>query len=168
MTIDLRHISSAEDPVCADIAKLWTYYIEHSTITFNPVPKTKEDIQASVAQKSAAKEPMIAAFQGGNFLGFATYGPFRGGEGYKYVKEHTIMLSDDARGTGLGRQLMAALEEHAKTHDIQSLWAGITGSNKAAIGFHTRLGFAHVVTVPEIGWKFDQWHDLVLMRKRLR
>ena len=168
MDITLRHITDAHDPACAEIAALWTHYIDHTIVTFNPVPKTASEIGQTVLQKTKQGEPMIAAYRDSVFLGFATYGPFRSGEGYKYAKEHTIMLSDTAHGAGLGRQLINALEDHAKAHDIQSLWAGITGSNKAAIDFHARLGFVHIVTVPEIGWKFDQWHDLVLMRKRLR
>ncbi|MEM9716641.1 MAG: N-acetyltransferase family protein [Pseudomonadota bacterium] len=168
MSFELRHITDPNDPACADIAALWTHYIDHTIVTFNPVPKTAEDIGQAILEKQANDDPMIAAYQDDQFLGFATYGPFRSGEGYKYSREHTIMLGDHAHGLGLGRALMDALEAHAKTQNIQSLWAGITGENSAAIAFHTKLGFAHVATIPEIGRKFERWHDLVLMRKRLR
>ncbi|MEO1564001.1 MAG: N-acetyltransferase family protein [Pseudomonadota bacterium] len=168
MSLEFRFITDPDDPACAQIAALWTHYIDTSVVTFNPIPKTAAEIAQSVKSKTKSAEPMIAAFDQEQFLGFATYGPFRNGEGYKYSKEHTIMLSEASKGLGLGRSLMDALEGHAKANNIQSLWAGITGANRAAIAFHTRMGFEHVASIPEIGWKFDQWHDLVLMRKRLR
>lgn len=153
---------------CAEIAALWTHYIDHSIVTFNPVPKNAADIGHAITQKNSAGDPMIAAYRGEQFLGFATYGPFRNGAGYKFSKEHTIMLNDQAKGSGLGRRLMTALETRATQQNIQSLWAGIAGENTATIDFHTRLGFQHIATIDQIGWKFDRWHDLVLMRKRLR
>ena len=168
MTIEYRHITHKDDQAFADIAALWTYYIEETVITFNPVPKTAAEIRQTVSEKQIANEPMIAAYRDDKFLGFATYGPFRNGEGYKYSKEHTVMLNDGARGAGAGRILMQALEDHANKQGIQSLWAGITGSNQAAIAFHVSIGFEHVTRISEIGWKFDLWHDLVLMRKQLR
>ena len=165
MSFEIRAITDQNDAACAEIAALWSHYIETSVVTFNPVSKTAEDIAGMVQQKTAANEPVFAAHDGATFLGFATYGPFRNGEGYKFSKEHTIMLKPDLGRTGLGRAMMNALEDHAKAHDIQSLWAGITGENTGAIAFHSRLGFEHVSTIPQIGWKFDRWHDLVLMRK---
>jgi len=146
------------------ITKIWNHYICNTTITFNATPKTDDDVAATLTQKAQANEPFFVT---DTVSGFATYGPFRNGIGYAKVKEHTILIAPNARQNGLGRSLMAALLDHGKQHNIQSLFAGINASNAPAIAFHQAQGFENITTIAEIGWKFDQWHDLVLMRKQL-
>ncbi len=62
---------------------------------------------------------------------------------------------------------METLFAHAQAADQKSLVAGIGGENEDAIAFHAHLGFAEVGRIRKAGWKFDRWHDLVLMQKFL-
>lgn len=45
--------------------------------------------------------------------------------------------------------------------------AGIEAENAASIGLHERCGFREVARMPEVGFKFGRWLDLVLMQKLL-
>ena len=143
------------------IADIWNHAIRETTITFNPVEKTTDEVVALTAQDCLVWEEQ------GQVMGFARYFPFRGGEGYRFTVEHTIMLHADGHGKGGGRALMAALCAHAKAAGKHKMFAGCSAENSGAVQFHARLGFQKVATLPEVGFKFGRWIDLVLMQKTL-
>ena len=154
-------IRAATSADADQIAAIWNHAIRDTTITFNPVEKTAEEVAALTAQDCLVWE------EGGEVLGFARYFPFRGGEGYRFTVEHTIMLHADGHGRGGGKRLMEALCAHAKAADKHTMFAGCSAENAGAVDFHARLGFQEVATLPEVGFKFGRWIDLVLMQKRL-
>lgn len=156
-------IVPATDAHLPAIAAIWNPVIRDSTITFTTDEKTPEALAAWLT----AGPPRLAAEAEGRLLGFAAWGPFRGGPGYARIAEHTIFAAPDARGRGVGRALMTALEAEARAQGLGSLVGGISGENEAAIAFHTRLGYREVGRVPRAGWKFDRWIELVLMQKPL-
>lgn len=143
------------------IAAIWNRAIRDTTITFNPVEKTVADVAALTADNTLVWEAA------GQVLGFARYFQFRGGEGYRFTVEHTIMLHADGQGKGGGRALMEALCADAKAAGMHSMFAGCSAENEGAVRFHAKLGFTEVATLPEVGFKFGRWIDLVLMQKTL-
>lgn len=154
-------VEAAQDDVGAVLA-LWNEVIAQTTNTFTSAPKTAADIADLVAG-----QPVFIARDGTETLGFATYAQFRGGDGYRLTQEHAIYLTQAARGRGLGRALLLAVEDHARAGGNHSLIAGISGENASGIAFHAAMGFAHVGRVPEVGHKFGRFLDLVLMQKQL-
>ncbi|MDE2120867.1 MAG: N-acetyltransferase, partial [Betaproteobacteria bacterium] len=64
------------------------------------------------------------------------------------------------RGKGLGRVVMEALISAARANDLHALMGGIDAANAASIALHERLGFQHVGTLPQVGFKFGRWLDL--------
>lgn len=160
-------IRAAKPTDSAQICAFWNPEIRNTLITFNSVEKTEQDVINMIAAKEAEGHGFLVAGEEGTILGFATYGQFRGGIGYRHTAEHTIVLSDAARGMGLGRALMAELEDHARSAGFHTMFAGVSAGNPDGIRFHDRIGYKTVATLPEVGRKFDQWLDLVLMQKRL-
>lgn len=145
----------------AQIATIWNHAIRETVITFNPVEKSHEEVAALTAKDCLVWE------DSDRVMGFARYFPFRGGEGYRFTVEHTVMLHSDGHGRGGGRALMLALMEHASAAGKHSMFAGCSAENAAAVAFHARLGFEEVATLRQVGFKFGRWFDLVLMQKML-
>ncbi len=155
-------IRPAAPPDAPAIAAIWNHYIRHTTVTFLPDEKTDADVAALIA----GPDPVFVADEGA-VSGFARYFPFRSGRGYVHTVEHTVLLASDTPRRGLGRALMTAVEDHARAAAKHSLWAGVSAENTAGVAFHTAIGFTPVAVLPEVGFKFDRWIDLVLMQKRL-
>jgi len=151
----------------AAICAIWNPIIRDTEITFNAIEKTPKDIATMLADKAAAGHGFILAEDDAQALGFATYTQFRGGVGYARTVEHTVILNPQARGRGAGRALMTAIEDHARKAGAHSIFAGVSSGNPAGVPFHAALGYAHVVTLRQVGYKFGRWFDLHLMQKFL-
>lgn len=159
-------IRAATSADCAAIADIWNPVIRDSLRTFTTALKTPASVAQSLVEKDTLSHPFLVADQGG-ILGFATYGQFRAGPGYAHTMEHTIILAPEAQGRGVARALMLALEHRARAQGVHSLWAGVSAANPEGLGFHRAVGFVEVARLPEVGYKFDQWIDLILLHKQL-
>lgn len=151
----------------AAIAAIWNPVIRETEITFNSVGKSDAEIAGMIGARTDAGHAFLVAEERGTLAGFAHYGQFRAGAGYARTMEHTIILSPGARGQGIGRRLLAAIEHHAAVRGAHTMFAGVSSGNPAGRAFHARMGYAEVVTLAEVGWKFGRWFDLHLMQKRL-
>ena len=156
--MEIRPLASPDLPA---VAAVWNPIVRETAITFTSVEKTPEALLAWLETPG----PCLGLFEGGRLLGFASAHQFRPGPGYARTFEHSINLAPEARGRGLARPLMEALFEALRPTGVHSLIGAITASNAASIAFHARLGFAEVGRIPDAGWKFDRFHDLVLMQK---
>jgi L-amino acid N-acyltransferase len=151
----------------AAIALIWNAVITGSAATFNSRPWPVDEIAALIAARQAEGQATFVAAQG-QVTGFATYAQFRAGTGYARAMEHTIHLDPAAQGRGLGRALMAAIEDHAARAGARVMVAAVAGENTGGVAFHARLGYREVGRMPGVGHKFGRDMDLILMQKRLQ
>ncbi len=149
------------------IAAIWNPVIRDTAITFNSAEKSPAEIAALISDRQAAGHAFLVADQAGQIAGFATYAQFRGGVGYARTMEHTILLAPSAQGSGLGRALVTAIEDHARAAGAISLFAGVSAENPAGRAFHARMGYEQVAILQRVGFKFGRAMDLVLMQKFL-
>lgn len=137
--------------------------IENTTISFKPNSYSRDDVLTLFRQAPCIRVAEVD----GHVAGYASYDQFRKGLGYARTMEHSIAIDRAFRGHGAGRALMTAIEDHARAAGVGSMWAGVSGENPAGVTFHAALGYETVATLPRVGFKFDRWLDLVLMRKWL-
>lgn len=149
------------------IAAYWNPQIRDTAITFTTVEKTPELLSEDIERHGREGRAFLIAEDADGLVGHASYGPFRNGPGYRWTVEHTIILDPRSWGSDVAPTLIAKLEDHAINHKIHSLIAGISHENPRAIAFHAKYGYQHVGRVPQAGFKFGRWMDLVLMQKLL-
>ena len=157
-------IRAARPGDAAAICAISNPLIRDTLITFTT---DLRDEAATAAVIEGADGAFLIAEMDGEVIGFANYSEFRKGPGYAHTREHSIQLSANARGQGIGRALMERLFDIARDQSVHVLVAGISGANPDAIAFHAALGFAEVGRMPEVGRKDGRWLDLILMQKTL-
>ena len=151
----------------ASLAALLNHWIETTAVTFNPVPKTADDILDMILAKASSGHAFLVVEEAGTVIGQASYGQFRGGMGYATCMEHSISLLPGTPSRGLGRALLTAVEDHARAGGAHQMIAGVSGENPDGRAFHARMGYAEVATIAQAGFKFGRYIDLVLMQKFL-
>ena len=148
------------------ITAIINHVIRTTTITFNSIEKTEAEVLAMMQDRRALGHEMFVADLG-QVVGYATYAQFRAGIGYARSMEHSVALTDAGQGRGLGRALMLAVEDHARAAGAHIMVGAITADNAASVGFHATLGYDLVGTMPQAGYKFGRYCDLLLMQKIL-
>ena len=143
------------------ILAIFNEAILHSTALYVYEPRTRQNMVDWFEAKRTGGFPVIGIEESdGTLMGFGSYGAFRAFPAYKYTVEHSVYVHQDHRGKGLGRMLMQELIAAARQADLHAMIGGIDAANTSSISLHERLGFKHVGTLPQVGFKFGRWLDL--------
>jgi phosphinothricin acetyltransferase len=108
----------------------------------------------------------IVARSNGTVLGWAALSGVSSRCVYAGVAEVSIYVAEQARGRGVGRQLMARLIADSEAEGLWTLQAGIFPENVASIALHERAGFRIVGKRERLGQMNGRWRDVVLMERR--
>lgn len=103
--------------------------------------------------------------------GWAAVSPTSSRACYAGVVEHSIYVAADARGRGVGSQLMAALIAICESHGLWTIQSSIFPENSASVRLHEQHGFRVVgrrerIAKMEIGPWAGQWRDTLLIERR--
>lgn len=143
------------------ILEIFNEAILNSTALYDYKPRTAQSMVAWFDAKRAGGFPVIGVEDGaGTLLAFGSYGTFRAWPAYKYTVEHSVYVHKDHRGRGLGRTVMQELIAAARQNELHAMMGGIDATNTGSIALHEQLGFKHVGTLPQVGFKFGRWLDL--------
>lgn len=135
--------------------------ILHSTALYDYQTRTPDMMIAWFEAKRQGGFPVIGVVSdGGELMGFASYGAFRPWPAYKYTVEHSLYVAQPYRGRGLGTVLLRSIIERATAQEYHVLIGGIDSTNAASIALHERFGFERVATMRQVGFKFGRWLDL--------
>lgn len=155
------------DAVEADLGQITTIYNEvltNSTAIYNDRPASLEDRVAWWRARVDQHYPVLVAVEEDQVCGFGSFGDFRSWPGYRYTVEGTVHVASGDRGRGVGTALLKALIERAKAAGKHSMIAGVDSENAASLRYLERFGFQRVGYLPEVGYKFDRFLNLVLLQ----
>ena len=160
-------IRPAEEHDLEAITDIYNDAVKNTLAIWNEKTVDLDNRREWLKTRNAAGYPVFVAEDNGKTVGYASYGPFRPFEGYRYSAEISIYIEKTERGKGIGKKLLGALITHAEQNHIHVLVAGIEAGNKASIAIHKAFGFTITGHMPEVGRKAGQWLNLVLMQRIL-
>ena len=142
------------------IASIYNAYVRDSVATFEIEVVTEAAMRDRIAEVQARGLPWLVAEDGSGVRGYAYAGPWKTRAAYARTVETSIYLAQDAAGIGIGRQLYTQLVEQLRVAGMHALIGGISLPNPASVRLHEALGFAHVGTFREVGFKHGRWVDV--------
>jgi L-amino acid N-acyltransferase YncA len=102
----------------------------------------------------------------GQVLGWAALSPVSSRCVYGGVAEVSVYVAAEARGRGVGRQLLAALITESEAYGLWTLQASIFPENTTSISIHLGAGFREVGRRERIGQQHGLWRDTLLLERR--
>ncbi len=156
-------LRNAEPGDLAAIAEILNSEIRSGTASWTTTPKSADDMRRWLDARMASGFPVLVAEDGGAVLGYASYGPFRAGEGYRETVEHSVYVARPARGRGVARLLMARLIDQARAAGLARMVGGVSADQPASMALHRDLGFEEQGRLKGVGAKRGHRLDLALM-----
>jgi L-amino acid N-acyltransferase YncA len=160
-------IRDAAEEDLPGILAIYNEVMATSTAIFSDQPSTLDERKAWWQARQAQGYPVLVAVDGGEVLGFASFGDFRSWPGYRFTVEHSVHVEAQVRGRGTGTALVQELLNRATALGKHVMVAGIDAANAGSVRLHERLGFTRVGLLLQVGRKFDRWLDLVFLQKQL-
>lgn len=150
------------------ILEIFNDAILNTTALYEYEPRNLQVIEQWFTDKQTQGFPIIGAFsETGDLMGFASYGRFRPYPAFNTTVEHSIYVNKPYQGQGIAKQLLRELIKIATDNKAHVMIAAIDADNHASIRVHQQLGFQLSGTLPQVGFKFERWLDLLLYQKQL-
>jgi phosphinothricin acetyltransferase len=102
----------------------------------------------------------------GELLGWVAVSPVSARSVYAGVVEHSVYVTPEARGRGVGGALLQALIDSTEAAGIWTIQSAIFPENTASLRMHERQGFRVVGVRERIGCHHGRWRDVVLVERR--
>jgi len=166
MTVPI--IRSAVEGDLEAIRRIYEYDVLKGTASFEIDPPDLEAIRERWQMAGEAGLPYLVAIIENQAVAFAYALPFRPRPAYHHTVEHSIYVELSWRGQGIGKQLLSHLVEALAGCGIREI-IGIIGdsANEASLLAHESAGSHQVGTLQNVGRKFGQWLDTVIVQRSL-
>lgn len=164
MTVIVRPATEADLP---PILAIYNDAVVKTTAIWNDTIADLANRKTWFEARQKQNYPVLVAEEEGVVVGYGSFGDFRAFDGYRFSVEHSVYVAEGTRRRGIASALLEALTLKARELGKHVMIGGIAGDNLASLKLHAKLGFSESGRMPEVGFKFGRWLDLVFMQKKL-
>ena len=133
--------------------------VRKTAISFELHPPSVDEFRSRV-RSTLERAPWLVCEIGGYVAGYAYAGPLRTREAYQWSVEVTVYVHPDYRRHGVGSAVYTSLFECLRFQGYMNAYGGIALPNPGSIGLHESMGFFHIGTYRNVGYKLGAWHDV--------
>jgi phosphinothricin acetyltransferase len=145
----------------SEVARIYEEGIRTGNATFETEVPSWEDWDAA-----HLAEHRFVGEREGRVVGWIALLPVSPRACYAGVAEISAYVGEDARGQGVGSELLAAAIESSERAGIWTLQTGVFPENAASLRLSQRFGFRVLGTQERIGRLHGAWRDVVLLERR--
>ena len=162
-------VRPARDSDVPAFQELYAHHVTTTIATFEEVPPAREEMLRRLRAVQSAGLPYLAAELEGEVSGFCYAAPFRARSAYRFLVEDSIYVKPGIEGRGVGRALLTALIDRCTMLGYRQMIAvtGVTAQDTRSTLLHERLGFERVAHLKGVGFKQNQWVDIVMLQRSL-
>lgn len=143
----------------AAIAEIYWPFVTETAISFEIDPPTANEFAERIERTTSDYPWLVAAIEGMP-VGYAYATAHRARAAYRFSVETSVYVDSRYHRRGIARQLYDALFAELVTRQFCNAYAGITLPNEASQQFHLEFGFRSIGVFPNVGFKFERWHDV--------
>ncbi len=158
----------------AQITKIYAHYVNNTVISFDLTAPDISHMKGKFGTIRRNRQPLIVATINDKPVGYAYASTYRTRPAYRFTCENAIYLDPEYTGKGLGSMLMKELLIRSKEFGFNQMIAIITDGGgeyasqpAGSIALHKKFGFELLGRFPQLGYKFNTWHGIVHMQKKL-
>lgn len=167
MPKDLVVRPATRDDIAA-ITRIYADAVLFGTASFEIEAPDESEMLARFEKLTSAGFPYLVAVLQGGIAGYCYAGAYRPRPAYRWSVENSVYIAPDMQGKGVGGKLLDQLIEACESLGFRQMLAVIGGGDhQPSIRLHRAAGFVKVGQIIGVGRKFDQWHDSVIMQRRL-
>lgn len=153
---NLSMIRPATEQDASSVLGIYEPIVRDTPISFETEPPNEEEMGARIARS----HEWLVTENDGRVIGYAYAAPFHPRAAYRWSVEVSIYLAEDARGSGLGRKLLAELLDRLSSRGFVNCFAGIALPNAASVRLFESFGFSKIAHWTKVGFKLGAWHDV--------
>jgi phosphinothricin acetyltransferase len=157
----ITRAATAQDATA--IARIYNQGIEDRVATF----ETRLRSNVDVAKWLNGTHPIVVALENDDIVAFAATSLYRPRECYAGIAECSVYVERDARGKGVGRLVLTALEDAARNAGLHKLVSRVFPENAASLAMLDSLGWTRVGIYRRHGQLDGVWRDVIIVEKLL-
>lgn len=161
MAMIIRPLSDGDIP---QVTEIYNEGIEDRIATLEDKAKSVNEVSQMFMDRSP-RYGVLVAKKDDQVLGWAAINPYSHRWAYAGVGEVSIYIKRKARGQGVGKALLRALEGYAIDHDFYKLVLFTFARNLQAQGLYRACGFSEVGIFRNQGILDGQFIDILAMEK---